>query len=789
MKPKIVIFLLLLFTASVFYAKASETDTIWTKYDGMGAKISILGSDLYCNVKSKVKIESNELNKNQTVTFDHGNIEKISKYWYYITPNKIGNGTITIGKAFVSIVIKPLLKTDSSIPNPNPQVYFDGKKNDWTGVISKEELKNTNKLIISNPKFEIVYYAIKFESIDAASSSTIGFNGSTLNIGVKGNLLRYEEGRTFYIQDITVKNPDGTIRILPTQKYKVIDNYQNEFIRKTVLYKPYTYDLNLMKTDLRIKLTGKPTKEDIKTVSDLADELNSILETIKVKIVDRQPTITLIFDSIAESTEKYSNIIANGFKKTDCGYKLMRGSLFFPFLKKAVLYVNTSIDPKYRSGLLKKNIVELLGKFKNPGLEIGKDSSIFSYSNNLSSYDKYLLKTLYSYGGEYKVLTLIDKKFDYPDRNGVFILILILSVCLLFVFSEIYNYYGVNFFVEKIRSKIIRRIIEALLVSQIPVIAILILLIETFLEGDFHEIGFVLLTEIFFIPFAILTGLLFLGLDYLLNKMKRKWLVTILNFFLSFFCIWLAYQVIYLFYTPAIVPLEFVDWKLLIIPFLIILYRIYARFQTNKITSLLQEKELELAKQKELKFKSDLNALQARINPHFLYNALNSLASLAYIDATRTEKMALSLAKLFRYNINKEEEHFSSLKDEIEMTEIYLEIEKNRFEEKLEYSIDVQNSLYDFEVPKFLLQPLAENAVKHGISKIIEKGIIKIKIFEQGQKVIIEIYDNGPDFPGGLISGYGLQNTYEKLKLLYKKPFDIEFVNKPEKKLVIMLTK
>ena len=123
------------------------------------------------------------------------------------------------------------------------------------------------------------------------------------------------------------------------------------------------------------------------------------------------------------------------------------------------------------------------------------------------------------------------------------------------------------------------------------------------------------------------------------------------------------------------------------------------------------------------------------------------------------------------------------------MAQIYLDIEKNRFEEKLEYSIDVQNSLLDFNIPKFILQPLTENAVKHGISKITSKGIIKINIFEEEQKVMIEIYDNGPEFPDGLISGYGLQNTYEKFKLLYKKPFEIEFINKPEKKLVIILTK
>jgi sensor histidine kinase YesM len=309
------------------------------------------------------------------------------------------------------------------------------------------------------------------------------------------------------------------------------------------------------------------------------------------------------------------------------------------------------------------------------------------------------------------------------------------------------------------------------------------------MAGDFHESYLLLITEKFVVPFSILAGILFLGLDYLLKKICKNWLATILNFFLSFVCLWLAYQIMYFIIAPEFVSLSEDGWKILLIPFLIIFYRLYARFQTNKITTLLQEKELELAKQKELKFKSDLNALQARINPHFLYNALNSLASLAHIDAGRTEKMALSLSKLFRYNINKEEKNYSTLSEEVEMAGIYLDIEKNRFEDKLEYKIELQEQVKDFTVPQFILQPLAENAVKHGTSRISEKGIIRINIFELGQKVMIEIYDNGPEFPGGLISGYGLQNTYEKLKLLYKKPFDIEFINQPEKKLVITLTK
>jgi two-component system LytT family sensor kinase len=320
--------------------------------------------------------------------------------------------------------------------------------------------------------------------------------------------------------------------------------------------------------------------------------------------------------------------------------------------------------------------------------------------------------------------------------------------------------------------------IEAVLVAQIPIIAWLILTISN--NGATKLFSEVPYLESRLLPFCLLIALFLFFIDKLLEKTKIVWLNIILNLSLSFFSVALAYQLMYFFKALELIKFSMLGWELWIVPFLITLYRLYASFQTNKIAGLLQEKELELSKQKELKFKSDLNALQARINPHFLYNALNSLASLAHIDSGRTEKMALSLSKLFRYNINKKEEHYAPLQEEIEMASIYLEIEKNRFEDKLNYTIII---------PKFILQPLAENAVKHGISKITGKGMIRINIFGEANKVIIEIYDNGPEFPGGLISGYGLQNTYEKLKLLYKKPFDISFINTPEKKLMITLTK
>lgn len=199
------------------------------------------------------------------------------------------------------------------------------------------------------------------------------------------------------------------------------------------------------------------------------------------------------------------------------------------------------------------------------------------------------------------------------------------------------------------------------------------------------------------------------------------------------------------------------------------------------------ETEVKLANLRELKTKAELNALHSKINPHFLYNALNSIAGLAKTDANKTEHMALSLSKLFRYSINKEQSDWSTFEEELEMVRIYLDIEKVRFDERLEFSINLPNELRLVQVPRFLIQPLVENSVKYGISKLTEKGQIQISIVQNGKYTEIGVSDNGPDFPNELIPGFGLQSIHDKLEILYPNRFELHFVHSPNKKILIKL--
>ncbi|ASB49717.1 sensor histidine kinase [Alkalitalea saponilacus] len=197
--------------------------------------------------------------------------------------------------------------------------------------------------------------------------------------------------------------------------------------------------------------------------------------------------------------------------------------------------------------------------------------------------------------------------------------------------------------------------------------------------------------------------------------------------------------------------------------------------------------EIQLSKLRELKTKAELNALHSRINPHFLYNSLNSIAGLCKTNPEKTERMALSLSRLFRYSINREQSDWTTLKEEMEMIHIYLDIEKIRFDDRLDFEIILPDDLAAERIPRFLIQPLVENALKHGISKKVEKGFVKVSINKENNRLFIIVADNGPAFPDDLIPGFGIQSIYDKLEIMYPNRFELHFVNVPEKKIIIKL--
>lgn len=208
------------------------------------------------------------------------------------------------------------------------------------------------------------------------------------------------------------------------------------------------------------------------------------------------------------------------------------------------------------------------------------------------------------------------------------------------------------------------------------------------------------------------------------------------------------------------------------------------RNRTLKIS----EQEYELLKINELRTKAELEALQAKINPHFLYNSLNSIASLVHDDPDKAEQMVLLLSKFFRYSTSVRNQYYETIANELEIVQTYLDVEKVRFADRLHYSIEVADPvLMQRPIPRFLLQPIVENSIKHGISKISGEGCIKISIAEQSGEIVLGIHDNGPAFPEQLHTGYGLQSIQDKLRLLCGASATLALQNTPFKQVLIRL--
>ncbi len=175
---------------------------------------------------------------------------------------------------------------------------------------------------------------------------------------------------------------------------------------------------------------------------------------------------------------------------------------------------------------------------------------------------------------------------------------------------------------------------------------------------------------------------------------------------------------------------------------------------------------------KEIALQSELSALKAQLNPHFLYNAFNTINAAIPPEQEATRQLIAELSDLFRYQLKASRQDFVTLKEELEFVKSYLELEKARFGERLEVEINVDKTILQSRIPPMILQPLVENAVKHGISPLIEGGKVTIKIYQQNEKLHFEIRDTGigiktEDKNFIFEKGVGLTNTKLRLEKMY----------------------
>ena len=182
-----------------------------------------------------------------------------------------------------------------------------------------------------------------------------------------------------------------------------------------------------------------------------------------------------------------------------------------------------------------------------------------------------------------------------------------------------------------------------------------------------------------------------------------------------------------------------------------------------------RRRELDTARLEADLAQAQLRMLQMQLQPHFLFNTLHGIAMLTDTDPAAAETMAVKLAELLRATLRLRDVTAVPLRTELELLRAYLEIEELRFEERLVVTFDVSDDVLDVPVPSFLLQPIVENAIRHGLASRVETGHVIIGAERERGGMVISVEDDGPGFDADpfALAGLGLSATRDRLALRY----------------------
>jgi two-component system, LytTR family, sensor kinase len=210
----------------------------------------------------------------------------------------------------------------------------------------------------------------------------------------------------------------------------------------------------------------------------------------------------------------------------------------------------------------------------------------------------------------------------------------------------------------------------------------------------------------------------------------------------------------------------------------------YRRFREGQLRTLQLEAQLSQAQ---------LQALKMQLQPHFLFNTLHSISALLNKDPTSARKMITRLGDFLRMTLENSGSQEVTLQQEMEFLSCYLEIERIRFQDRLLTRIDVAQQTLDAKVPNLLLQPIVENAIRHGIAPRSTPGLIEIEAKQRNGTLRIQVRDNGPGLPAHRTSenllkrGLGLVNTETRLERLYGSDHRFDLSNNPDGGLVVTM--
>lgn len=177
---------------------------------------------------------------------------------------------------------------------------------------------------------------------------------------------------------------------------------------------------------------------------------------------------------------------------------------------------------------------------------------------------------------------------------------------------------------------------------------------------------------------------------------------------------------------------------------------------------------------------AEIDRLKAQINPHFLFNSLNSISSLTISKPESAREMVVKLSSFLRYSLEFKENELTSLNDEIEHIQQYLEIEKVRFGDRLQFTFDIPGDCTDCMVPNMILQPLLENAIKHGVYESLDPVLVKTTVEKSDEALIVKVTNSfDPEAPPRKGKGIGLQNVSNRMQLIYQAENLVHVIKNP----------
>jgi len=223
---------------------------------------------------------------------------------------------------------------------------------------------------------------------------------------------------------------------------------------------------------------------------------------------------------------------------------------------------------------------------------------------------------------------------------------------------------------------------------------------------------------------------------------------------------------------------------------LLIYWLIMGVYWAKNYYSDLKNQELKSSRLEQNLTEARLQALQDRLHPHFLFNALNTISAYMEEDVKTARRMVANLAELLRFSLDNTNIQKIPLSQELSFLDSYLEIEQMRFKDQLSISKKIDPSALESMVPSFLLQPLAENAIRHGINPRNAPGQVDIQINRQNNRLHLQIKDDGIGLPKDWEianhTGLGLANTTERLIEMYGPEHHFAIKNRPDNNGVVV---